>query len=54
MGLPPLDRLTQPVFELDLPAGKTQLQTWLTDEKGDVRGAYYTEVESLAAGATVQ
>ena len=35
------------IFELDLPAGKTQLQTWLYDEKGEAGGAYFTEVELL-------
>lgn len=35
------------VFELDLPAGKTQLQTWLTAASGKVGGAYYAEVELL-------
>jgi arylsulfatase A-like enzyme len=36
------------VFELDLPAGKTQLLTDLYDEKGRSGGAYFTEVEHLA------
>jgi len=35
------------VFELDLPAGKTELVTWLYDEKGDAGGAYFTEVDAL-------
>jgi hypothetical protein len=35
------------VFELDLPAGKTELVTWLYDEKGEAGGAYFTEVEAL-------
>lgn len=35
------------VFELDLPAGKTKLLTWLFDEKGKAGGAYFTEVEAL-------
>lgn len=35
------------VFELDLPAGKTELQTWLFDENGKAGGAYFTEVEAL-------
>ena len=34
-------------FEIDLPAGKTTLETWLRDETGDVRGAYFTVVELL-------
>ena len=37
----------QVVFELDLPAGKTELRTWLFDAKGNAGGAYFTEVESL-------
>lgn len=36
------------VFELDLPAGKTELQTWLFDKNGKAGGAYFTEVEALA------
>jgi len=35
------------VFELDLPAGKTELVTWLYDEKGEAGGAYFTEVDAL-------
>jgi hypothetical protein len=35
------------VFELDLPAGKTKLNTWLYDEKGKAGGAYFTEAEAL-------
>ncbi|MGJ8643530.1 MAG: arylsulfatase [Luteolibacter sp.] len=35
------------VFELDLPAGETELITYLYDEKGKVGGAYFTEVEAL-------
>ena len=34
------------VFELDLPAGKTELRTWLYDQNGKAGGAYFTEVES--------
>ena len=37
----------QVVFELDLPAGKTELRTWLFDAQGEAGGAYFTEVESL-------
>jgi hypothetical protein len=33
------------VLVLDLPAGRTRLQTWLTDPDGTVRGAYYVEVK---------
>lgn len=35
------------VFELDLPAGKTQLNTWLYDGANKAGGAYFTEVEAL-------
>jgi arylsulfatase A-like enzyme len=35
------------VFELDLPAGETELLTYLYNEKGQVGGAYFTEVELL-------
>lgn len=34
-------------FEMVLPAGKTKLETWLYDEKGEAGGAYFTEVELL-------
>ncbi len=47
-----LERAVEPgsdgvVFEIDLPKGRTELTTWLYDEQGDPRGAYYTEVEAL-------
>lgn len=35
------------VFELDLPAGETELVTYLYDEKGKAGGAYFTDVEAL-------
>jgi arylsulfatase A-like enzyme len=35
------------VFEMELPTGKTELQTWLFDDKGKAGGAYFTEVEAL-------
>ncbi|VGO13871.1 Arylsulfatase [Pontiella desulfatans] len=35
------------VFELDLPAGPTELVTFLYDAKGKAGGAYFTEVEAL-------
>ena len=35
------------VFEVDLPAGPTELVTYLYNEKGKVGGAYFTEVEAL-------
>ena len=35
------------VFELELPAGPTELRTYLYDKKGKAGGAYFTEVELL-------
>ncbi len=35
------------VFEMELAAGKTELQTWLFDESGKAGGAYFTEVEAI-------
>ena len=35
------------VFEMNLPAGETELVTYLYDEKGEAGGAYFTEVEAL-------
>ena len=35
------------VFEINLPAGKTGLMTWLYDTKSEAGGAYFTEVEAL-------
>lgn len=35
------------VFEMELPAGKTDLNTWLFDENDKAGGAYFTEVEAL-------
>jgi hypothetical protein len=35
------------VFEMDLPVGKTDLVTYLYDDKGQAGGAYFTEVEAL-------
>ncbi|TWT71390.1 arylsulfatase [Crateriforma conspicua] len=40
------DRL-KVVFELDLPAGPTELTTYLFDENGEAGGAYFTEVKAL-------
>ncbi|MDF1860791.1 MAG: arylsulfatase [Verrucomicrobiales bacterium] len=34
-------------FEIELPAGKTKLETWLYDESDEAGGAYFTEVELL-------
>jgi hypothetical protein len=36
-------------FEIELPAGKTKLETWFYDEKDEAGGAYFTEVELLPA-----
>ena len=35
------------VFEMVLPAGETELVTYLYNEKGQAGGAYFTEVEAL-------
>ncbi|MBU2950885.1 arylsulfatase [Tamlana agarivorans] len=35
------------VFEIELPKGKTQLTTYLYNEKEEVGGAYFTEVEEI-------
>ena len=35
------------VFEFELPAGPTKLQTWLFDKKKRAGGAYFTDVEAL-------
>ena len=40
---------TAVVFETDLPAGKTTLETWLFDDRDGAGGAYFTEVELLSA-----
>ncbi|QDU88855.1 Arylsulfatase precursor [Pirellulimonas nuda] len=37
------------VFELDLPAGPTELLTQLIDVNGEAGGAYFTEVEALGS-----
>jgi len=34
-------------FQAELEAGEIELQTWITDAEGVVRGAYYIEVERL-------
>jgi hypothetical protein len=38
-------------FELNLRAGSTRLQTWLVDAAGEVRGAYFVEVEHVGLWA---
>ena len=35
-------------FRVQLKAGKTRLQTWFTDDKGESRGAYYVYVKRLS------
>ena len=35
------------VFEIDLPAGPTELVTYLYDKSGKAGGAYFTEVEAM-------
>ena len=34
-------------IEMELPAGETELITYLYNEKGEAGGAYFTEVEKL-------
>jgi len=34
-------------FQLPLKAGKTRLQTWFTDNRGNSRGAYYVYAKRL-------
>ena len=34
-------------FAIDLPAGKTKLQTWLTNKAGKSRGAYFIQAERV-------
>lgn len=36
-------------FEVSLPAGSNQLQTWLTETDGTSRGAYYVTVRQLTS-----
>jgi hypothetical protein len=35
------------MFQIKLKAGKTRLQTWFTDDRGESRGAYYVYVKRL-------
>ncbi len=39
------------VFEVDLPAGKTQLQGWLAEPGAALRGAYFVEAAFLGTSA---
>ena len=34
-------------FELELPAGRTKLETWIYDKQGKAGGAYFVDVEAL-------
>ncbi|WP_246114598.1 arylsulfatase [Rubripirellula tenax] len=45
--VPVLDKSMGVVMELDLPAGPTELVTYLYDKKGEAGGAYFTEVEFI-------
>jgi uncharacterized sulfatase len=36
------------VFLVDLEAGQDRLETWITEDGGPTRGAYFVEVEYLA------
>ena len=38
---------TEVVFPIALKAGKTRLQTWFADKRGDIRGAFFVEVRRL-------
>jgi hypothetical protein len=37
-------------FEVELPAGKTRLQTWFSDKSYELHGAFYVEVKYLEPG----
>jgi hypothetical protein len=39
-----LEGSTSVTFPVKLPAGKTRLQTWLTEKDGTTRGAYFVEM----------
>lgn len=41
---------TAVLFRLQLQAGKTRLQTWFTDDKGQSRSAYYVYIRYLSQG----
>ena len=41
------DRQESVSYEFDLPAGPTELQTWLTTPEGKTHGAYFVTVERL-------
>ena len=45
MALSPED--TGAVFEVELPAGPTQLQSWLTSASGETYGAFFVEITRL-------
>jgi len=44
---PILKDATAVTFKVKLKAGKTKLQTWFIDDKGESRGAYYVYVNRL-------
>ncbi|NND97654.1 MAG: sulfatase-like hydrolase/transferase [Pirellulaceae bacterium] len=46
------DQVNSIDFELNLPGGPTQLQTWLTTPEGKTHGAYFVTVQRITATAT--
>ena len=34
-------------FQMPLKPGRTRLQTWLIDDQGNSRGAYYAAIERI-------
>ena len=42
--------LNEVSFEIAVPAGETELKTWLTTPDGKTHGAYFVTVERLADG----
>jgi uncharacterized sulfatase len=45
--LPVRPGATGVTFPVKLPAGPTKLQTWIAERGGEVRGAYFVEVQRL-------
>ena len=41
---------TAVLFRIQLQAGKTRLQTWFTDDKGQSRSAYYVYIRYISQG----
>ena len=38
---------TEAVFDVELPPGPTELQTWLMSRDGTEKGAYFVDVERV-------